>query len=111
MVIKILASNFDTFRFQRAFIADNDGRPAPRAIVSGVECDIDSKESLLNAKLAVCQPTDDLLAQHWPVYTDVEIDGARKQLPNITDNPQVVAAAQHFRDLAVKDQAEPGMEL
>lgn len=113
VIIKVIESDFDTFKFQRAFVVDADGRGAlaAHAMISDVECLVDTKESLLAARLAFLQPLDPVMVENWPVYTDVVIDGHQQRMYNITNHPKVVAAAERFEELKAAGEAKAGMEL
>lgn len=87
--VKIIESVFDTFKFERAFLAADQ----PRALISGVLCNLDTKPNLLELGLAFCQPTNPTLAEDWPVYTDVEVNGVADRWWNVTADPETVRAA------------------
>ena len=110
-MIKVIESNFDTFRFERAAVVDRDGAIEAHTWISGVECLLGTKETLINAGLAFCQPVDSLAAEWWPVYSDLEIDGRRERRDNITADPATVAAARHFAELQAAGDLVVGMEL
>jgi hypothetical protein len=99
------------FEFRRAWIADNDGRPEPRADLGGNECVIETKESLLEAGVASCWPVEDRWDGKWPLEVVVEVDGISKRGPGATADPRVVAAARQFAALQAAGRAEIGKEL
>lgn len=109
--MKIIESDLDTFKYERAFITERDGAPCPVAVLSGVECCIETKPGPLEDGLAYCQPLRAELAENWPVSVTVERDNHREQLWNMTAHPGIVAAARHFAELLSLDQARPGMAL
>jgi len=99
--------------FERAWIAMDDGRPAPVAMVGGILCDIETKETLLNAGIAFCQPVDSKLASIWPLSLTIEVQpGAPPLHANwATANERIVAAARRFHELAISGQATEGTPL
>ncbi len=109
--MKIIESDIDTFEFERAFIIERDGAPCPVAILSGVECCIETKPGPLEDGLAFCQPTRRDLTADWPVSVVIERDARRERLWNMTAEPGIVAAARRFAELLAVDEARPGMAL
>ena len=118
-LIQIIESCFDTYKFERAFVARTAGGPSaddprllePVAIISGIACRLDGKPSHLAAGLACCQPLDQHLAEHWPVFTDVLVDGVWERWWNMSDDPGVVSAVRRFQDLELADGLVEGMPL
>lgn len=109
--LKVLGSDFDTLVFERAYIAEAPGGPAPRAVVSGVECNIESKASHLAAGLAFCEPVEARWAENWPVHTDVLCNGVADRWRNMTSQERIVRAARRFAELELAGKAEVGVEL
>lgn len=99
------------FEFRRAWIADDDGQPAPVADLGGTHCWIETKETLLEAGVAVCLPVDEALAEDWPHAVRVTVDGDGRLLPGATADVRVVAAARAFAALQAAGRAEIGKEL
>lgn len=95
--IKIVGSVFDTFQVERTFATERDGQPELHAIVSGTECLVDAKPSHLRAGLVYCQPIDPVLAENWPVYTDVLLNGHQERWWNLTNDAKLVAACEEFQ--------------
>jgi hypothetical protein len=108
---KIVESNLDNFVFEKAFVVATPGGPAPRALVGGVLCNIETKSGVLADGLAWCEPVDRTRAESWPVYTDLVIDGVSRRMWNVTDERGVVKAARRFAELDAAGRAEPGMDL
>lgn len=102
--MKIHESNFDTFEVDRTFVT---AQGEPRAIVSGVECNIETAPGPLADGLAWCEPVNSALAAHWPIYVDAEKDGARARYPNFTTQPRIVAAARRYLALAAAGRVAP----
>jgi hypothetical protein len=98
--INIITSEFDTFQVERTFL---DAAGEPRAVISGVLCNIDTKPGLLAAGLAFCQPLDPALMEDWPVYTDVEVNGIPDRWWNITNDPALVKAAREKLSMAKQE--------
>jgi hypothetical protein len=92
--VEIIRSNFDTFTVERVFVSAPGGEL--RAVVSGVECRLGTKPTLVSAGLVFCQPIDPALAEDWPVFTDLRIGGIEERHWNFTDHPQLVSAAHEF---------------
>lgn len=105
---KLIESCFDTLKFERAYI-DGDGYPV--AIVGGTECCIATRDLLLNAGLANCNPVDGETRENWPIYCDITIDGEWQRWWGLTAQPEVVAAAKHFRALQDAGEVQPWMPL
>jgi hypothetical protein len=99
------------FECRRAWIADNDGRPEARADIGGVECVIETKETILEAGVATCIPLDPEWESNWPLWVRVSVDGEEKLLQCATADPRVVAAARQFAALQAAGRAEIGKEL
>ncbi len=97
--VKIVESVFDNFQVERTFATQRDGESELHAIISGVECLVDAKPSHLAAGLVFCQPIDPRLAEDWPVYTDVLVNGHPERWWNLTDQPELVRA--------VREQLQP----
>lgn len=91
--IEILRSEFDTFSVEQTFVT-----PAGelRAIISGIECRIGTKATLVADGLVFCQPVDPALAVFWPVFTDLVIGGVEERRWHFTNQPALVAAARDF---------------
>lgn len=104
---RLIAENRDTLVFERAFIADSNGVPVPRAIVGGVLCNIDTKPGPLADGLAFCEPVDPRLAEDWPLYLDTD----HGRLWNFTRDPSIVAAARRFARMNATGRAHPGQRL
>ena len=96
---------------RRAWIADNDGRPEARADIGGIECVIETKETLLEAGVASCWPVESDWAENWPLEVVVEVDEISMRIPGATADPRVVAAARQFAALQAAGRAEIGKEL
>jgi hypothetical protein len=109
--VKILDSDFDTFKFERAFVASHWGELIAVAVVSGVECNISTKPLLLHLGMAVCDPIDQSLVENWPVYVDVEINGLARREFGLTTNPGVLMAAKKFAELDENGKIVNGMTL
>lgn len=99
------------FELRRAWIADNDGRPEARADIGGIECVIETKETLLEAGVATCIPLDPQWSENWPLDVRVSVDGHEQMLTSATADPRVVAAARKFAELQATGRAEIGKEL
>lgn len=113
--LRIIESVEDDFVFQRAFVAEEDGVLVPRAEISGVLCNIETKPGPLKDGLAFCQPLN-VAPDHWPNYVRVERPTAEGQayaetLWNFTAKPRVVAAARRFNDLVNQGSVTHGDEL
>jgi len=110
--MKVLESNFDNLRFERAFVSGEDGADPrslePHAIVSGEECLIETKPTHLDAGLAFCQPVAPLAARDWPVYSDVMVGDRRERWLNMTNNVGVVSAARHFQEKRESGRLQAG---
>ncbi len=98
------------FEFQKAYIRDLDGRPALFGSFGGVECDMETKESLLEAGVVCCQPVD--FDADWPLSVVLEgVDDQRYRINGATADPRAVAAARRFHELLISGEAKPGVEL
>jgi hypothetical protein len=101
------------FEFERAWITMVDGRPAPVALVGGILCNIETKETLLDAGIAFCQPVDPEWAANWPLSLTIDVQPGDPPLHAncVTANERIVAAARRFHELALADQATEGTPL
>jgi hypothetical protein len=90
--IKVVASDFDTLKFERAYLEGDQAH----GVVSGTICNLNSKPTLLDAGLAFCQPLDPGEAENWPVYSDLETGGVVGRFWNITNDPATVQAAREL---------------
>ena len=116
MKLELIERLEDQLEIGRIWIADENGQPAPRAIIGGVECDITTKPALLEAGLASCHPLDAELVFNWPMQARVRqhnSDGTvtEKIMECTSGAEQLVTAARHFNQLAASDTAHPGQEL
>lgn len=109
---RIIESNFDTLQFERAFITEDPLAPGhfvPRAIISGIECDIQSKPTLIEDGLAFCEPVHP--NPYWPIYTVIERDGMVQRFDRLTNHPKIVAAAARFNALLAAGRLVADAEL
>jgi len=109
---KIIESNFDTLQFERAFVTEDPHAPGhfvPRAVVSGIECDIQSKPTLIEDGLAFCEPINN--NPYWPVYTLIERNGTVRRFDRLTNHPKIVAAAARFNAVLASGQLSAVSEL
>ena len=109
--VTIIATDFDDLQVERIFVADADGRPEMRATISGVECLVDTKDTLLDAGLVYCRPTSIALQDNWPVYSDLMVNGVQDRYWGVAAEPRLVTAARRFASLLAVDEARPGMAL
>lgn len=109
--MRVIESDLDTFRFERAFVAGTEEVPRPVAVISGVECTIETEPGPLRDGLAFCQPLNPRLAADWPVSVLIEKDGIEDRRWNMTAEPAIVAAARRFQELFNLGHAKPGMAL
>jgi hypothetical protein len=104
------------FEPTRAWIGEVNGHAVPRALVGGVECDIETKPGLLDDGLAWCAPVDVEAHPDWPLSVRVEkqrTDGStyEETLENVSADPFLVRAARRFLELAAEGEPEIGKEL
>jgi hypothetical protein len=98
------------FEFQKADIRDLDGLPILVGVFGGVECDVETKETLLDAGVVSCNPIE--FTPDWPLAIVLEDeDGQRHHLDEASVDPRAVAAARRFHELLLNGEAKPGMEL
>lgn len=114
--LKLIRYLGDDLRFERAYIVAEDGLAAPRAVVGGVECNIETKPSLLEAGLCWCEPVDPEAALNWPMACLVEVSNAdgekyEQRFDNVSPDPGLVAAAIQFSKLSLAGEARPGGAL
>lgn len=109
-MIKLLKRLEDDFIIGRIWIDDDDGLPRPLADIGGVICDITTKQALLDAGIASCNPIDDDMPDsQWPMQCLVMLtndgDGTSTErlLDAVSANPRLVAAAKKFAELLSKE--------
>lgn len=109
--VNIIAVDFDDLEVERIYVADADGRPELRALVSGIECRIEAKPKLLAAGLVSCLPVDPAEEENWPAYADLMVNGVQSRYYGIAQQPRLTDAARRFERLLAVDEARPGMAL
>lgn len=113
--VKIIGSDGEVgFDFERAWVGGRGGFPAPRAVVGGVECNIETKPGPLADGIALCEPVASF--PDWPVWVEIERkhdDGTvdHQTLWGFTDRADVVAAARRFADLSAAGEVKIGTTL
>lgn len=113
--VKIIGSDGEAgFDFARAWVGGRDGFPSPRAVVGGVECNIETKPGPLSDGIALCEPVASL--PDWPVWVEIErtrADGSveKQTLWGFTDRAGVVDAARRFAALSEVGEVKIGTTL
>jgi hypothetical protein len=96
--------------FQKAYIRDLDGRPSLFGVFGGVECHMETKETLLDAGVVSCDPVE--FDSDWPLSIVLEGEGGQRyHLNGASADPRAVAAARRYQELVLNGEAKPGMEL
>lgn len=115
--VKIIDAGVEPgFEPTRAWVGVDNGHAVPRALVGGMECDIETKPTLLDDGLAWCCPVDVAAQEDWPLAVRVEktrTDGStyEEMLWNVSADPFLVGAARRFLELAAEGEPEIGREL
>lgn len=101
------------FEFRSAFVLNQGGELVAAAWLGPVRAIITTKPSLLEIGVASCIPFEpEKFVDAWPFEVTIENeDGDRELLQNATADPQVLAAASRFNELAVAGQLREGMGL
>lgn len=107
-MIKLIKRLEDEITIGRMWIDDDDGLPSPRAEINGIVCDILTKQALLDAGIASCNPIDDTPDSQWPMQCLVLLtndDGTTEErtLDAVSADPRLVVAAKKFVELLSKD--------
>lgn len=98
---------------QRAWIDEHQGVIRALAVISGRVCRIDTKETMLAAGIAVCEPIGGDPASDWPMGVRVRIEDNHfdQVMWNCTARPEIVAAARRYMTLLAAGRAVPGTDL
>lgn len=109
--IQVIESETGGLKFERAFVLEVNGVPVARAVVGGVLCNIETRPGPLADGLAFCQPVDGTPEDAWEMAVRVRKDGFEETLQDMTDMPEIVAAARRFAELRDQGLAREGVVL
>lgn len=110
MGVKVIEHAADG-EIERVWIVDVGGVPEVHARLLGVECVLETKETLANVGVVTCWPIEAKWGEMWPFYVDLEVDGHVKRVWGAMLSRRGLEALQRFWKLDDNGQARAGLEL
>ena len=106
--IQVIDPQLDALRIERVFVhASGD----LRASVSGVECCVGTKETLVQSGLVMFEPLDARLAQARPIFSRMNVSGVPDRYWCVATDSRLVNAAVRFNVLKKKGGAVREQQL
>ena len=106
--IRVIDSDSDSLQVDRVFV---DASGKLRASVSGVECCVETKESLVQAGVIVFQPLDARLAGKRPIFSELNVSGFKDRFWCVATDPRLVNGAARFNVLKRKSATVTEQQL